>query len=148
LFGDLLATRGDAGARESYDTVRFIERLGDIQASTFDRQLLRFELDHGGASDDVLARARASEAGRPDSSGHDTVGWALYRLGRYDQAAASIEAARALGADDARLRFHDGAIRLARGDVGGGVSMLRSALALGPALDPIERAEASRLLGD
>jgi tetratricopeptide (TPR) repeat protein len=149
LLGDLLALRAptDPDAADAYDTVRFIERLGDLRAATYDRQLLRFELDHGGVFTDVLARATDSTAQRPDWSGHDTVAWALYRLGRYEEAAASIAAARTLGADDARLRFHDGAIRMARGDAADGARLLRSALDLGPALELIERAEASRLLG-
>jgi len=149
LLGDLITTksRDDPEAAKAFDTIRFIEGLGDVQAVAFDRQLLRFELDHGGASEEVLRRAKASVAARPDWSGHDTVAWALYRLGRFDEAAASIASARTLGADDARLRFHEGAIRVARGDTGGGVGLLRSALDLGPALDPTERAEASRLVG-
>jgi tetratricopeptide (TPR) repeat protein len=146
LLGDLLRSSGDADAAQAFETVRFIERLGDVQATTYDRQLLRFELDHDGASVDLLARARTSLGAWPDWSGHDTVAWALYRLGRFEEAAASTAAARALGADDARLRFHEGAIQVARGD-SGGVALLRSALDLGPALDPVERAEASRLLG-
>jgi tetratricopeptide (TPR) repeat protein len=147
LLGDLLTSSGAPGADDAYDTVRFIERLGDIQSVTFDRQLLRFELDHGGASADLVSRARESVAARPDWSGHDTVAWALYRLGRFDEAADAITSARALGADDARLRFHDGAIRVARGDIETGQRLLGAALELGPALDPIERAEATSLLG-
>ena len=86
---------------------------------------------------------------RPDAdyTGHDTVAWALYRLGRFDEAAAEIKAAAADGAADARLLFHAGAIALARGDTSAGRKDLERALALGPALDPIERAEANRLLG-
>ena len=148
LLGDLQAASGDAsGSATAFDTVRFIERLGDLQSTTFDRQILRFELDHGGASDAVLARAESSLTTRPDWTGHDTVAWALYRLGRFDEAATEIGKARALGDDDARLRYHDGAIRLAAGDRAGGEAALRAALALGPALDPIERTEAQRLLG-
>jgi tetratricopeptide (TPR) repeat protein len=147
LLGDLLATSGTPGADETYDTIRFIERLGDLQAVTYDRQVLGFELDHGGASSDLLTRARASLAERPDWSAHDIVAWALYRLGRFDEAAEEIAAARALGADGARLRFHEGAIAIARGDRTAGAVLLRSALDLGPALDPIERVEATRLLG-
>ena len=147
LLGDLQTRAGDPAASDAYDTVRFIERLGDIQTTTFDRQLVRFELDHGGATETVLARARASLTVRPDGTGHDTVAWALYRLGRFDEAAAEIAAARALGADDARLRFHDGAIAVARGDRVTGLGLLRGALDAGPALDPIERAEVQRLLG-
>jgi tetratricopeptide (TPR) repeat protein len=146
ILGDLLATTGDAaGARASFKTVRFIEQLGSIQGAVYDRQLLRFELDHDGATAEVLAAAQKSLASRPDSTGHDVVAWAFYRLGRYDAAAAEIRAARAYGADDARLRFHDGAIALARGDRTRGRSLLEGSLANGPALDPIERAEASRL---
>src|SRR5262245_51284879 len=86
LLGDLQQVKGQTAASESFDTVRFIERLGDIQSTTFDRQLLRFELDHGGVTDALLTRARASLADRPDWTGHDTVAWALYRLGRFDEA--------------------------------------------------------------
>lgn len=147
LLGDLLEQQDPGDGSEAFETVRFIGRLGDIQAATFDRQLLRFELDHGDATEAILASARDSLTERPDWAGHDTVAWALYRLGQFDAAAASIAAARALGADEARLRFHEGAIQLARGDVAAGARLIRSALDLGPALDPIERAEAKRLLG-
>jgi tetratricopeptide (TPR) repeat protein len=148
LLGDLLTDADDPGAADAYATVRFIEQLGDIRATTFDRQLLRFELDHGGATPALLEDARASLAARPDWTGHDTVAWALYRLGMFDEAAAEIEAARALGADNATLRFHEGAILLGQGAVAEGTRMLRVALDLGPALDPAERTEARRLLGD
>jgi tetratricopeptide (TPR) repeat protein len=147
LLGDLQQATGQGSAAEAFDTVRLIERLGDIQSTTFDRQILRFELDHGGATEALLARAETSLAGRPDWTGHDTVAWALYRLGRFAEAAKEIADARALGDDDARLQYHDGAIRVAKGDREGGTAMLRSALSRGPALDPIERAEAERLLG-
>lgn len=147
LLGDLLEQQEPGAGAKSFETVRFIERLGDIQAVAFDRLLLRFELDHGGATQALLERARESLAMRPDWSGHDTVAWALYRLGQFDAAAESIAAARALGADEARLRFHEGAILLARGDTDAGQRLLQSALDLGPALDPIEHAEAKRLLG-
>jgi tetratricopeptide (TPR) repeat protein len=147
LLGDVLTQAGQAGADKAFDTVRFIERLQDIQTTTYDRQLIRFELDHGGATDDVLARARASVQARPDWTGYDTLAWALYRVGRFQEAGAAIDSAHALGADNARLRFHDGAIQSASADPVGGRALLRSALDLGPALDPIERAEALRLLG-
>ena len=146
LLGDLLAGAGDPAGADAYATVRFIDQLGDVQADAFDRALIRFELDHGGATPALLDESRASLASRPDWTGHDTVAWALYRLGRYDEAAAEIAAARALGADDARLRFHDGAINLARGALADGNRLLQAALDLGPALDPRERAEAEQLL--
>ena len=150
LLGDLLVTAdpSSAEAAKAFDTVRFIEQLGDVQASTFDRQLLRFDVDHGGADHALLARIRASVETRPDAAGHDLLAWTLYRLGRYSEAATSIADARALGADDARLRFHDGAIRLAQGDQVAGRRLLEEAAGAGPALDPIERAEVEDLLAN
>ena len=88
LLGDLQAATGDAtAASRQFETVRFIERLGEIASTVYDRSLSRFELDHGSASEALLAKAQASLAARPDTSGHDTVAWALYRLGRFDAAA-------------------------------------------------------------
>ena len=147
LLGDLMTLTGDAaGATTQFATVRFIEKLGEIQSTVYDRVLLRFDVDHGGATDAVLAKARASLAARPDTTGHDAVAWTLYRLGRVDEASAEIALAAADGAADARLTFHVGAIALARGETAMGRSDLQRALALGPALDPNERAEAQRLL--
>jgi tetratricopeptide (TPR) repeat protein len=147
LLGDLQVANGDAAAASPhFDTVRFVEKLGEIGSTVFDRALIRFELDHGGVAEVVLAKARASIAARPDGAGHDTVAWALYRLGRFEEASSEIKAASADGASDARLAFHAGAIALARGDMAGGRAALQRALALGPAIDPVERAEAERLL--
>lgn len=147
LLGDLQQGNGDpTAAAKQYRTVRFIEQLGSIQGAVYDRQLLRFELDHGTASNATLVAAQASLASRPDSTGHDLVAWALYRIGRYDDAAREIAAARSYGADDARLRYHDGAIALARGNRTEAVALLTGAVEAGPALDPVERADAIRLL--
>ena len=147
LLGDLLAGSGDAaGAAKQFATVRFIEKLGQIQSTVYDRVILRFELDHGGASEALLAQAQASLAARPDHTGYDTVAWALYRLGRYDEAAIHIASAAANGTADARVLFHQGAIEVAQGKMDAGRSDIQRALALGPALDPNERAEAQRLV--
>ena len=147
LLGDLLAARGaTAEADDQFATVRLTGQLSALAGSVYDRQLIGFELDHGGATEATLAAARASLAARPDYAGHDLVAWALHRLGRDDAAAAEADAARATGIVDARVLFHAGAIALARGDVAGGRALLRQALALGPALDPAARAEAASLL--
>jgi tetratricopeptide (TPR) repeat protein len=147
LLGDLLAGSGDAaGAAKQFATVRFIEKLGEIQSTVYDRVILRFELDHGGATDALLTQALASLRARPDYTGYDTVAWALYRLGRYDEAATQIASATANGAADARVIFHRGAIEVAQGKTAAGRADLQRALVLGPALDSNERVEAQRLL--
>jgi tetratricopeptide (TPR) repeat protein len=149
LLGDLLAARGDeAAARSQYDIVRLSAQLSDLAGTVYDRQLIAFELDHGGASEALLEAARTSSAARPDAAGLDLVAWALHRLGRDDEAAAASDLARATGIVDARVTFHAGAIAVGRGDTARGRALLGEALALGPALDPAERAEAERLLAD
>lgn len=147
LLGDLRALGGDTvAAGRHYSTVRLAGTLGALSGAVYDRQLDLFELDHGGATDSVLADAQAALALREDPAGHDIVAWALYRLGRYDEAARASDAARAGGIVDARVLYHAGAIAIGRGDAAGGRALLREALALGPALDPLERQVAGALL--
>jgi tetratricopeptide (TPR) repeat protein len=147
LLGDIRALGGDANAAEDlYATVRLTATLSELAGSVYDRQLIAFELDHGGATNDVLAAARSSLADRPDAAGHDLVAWALHRLGRHDQAATETDRALSAGIMDARIEFHAGAIAIARGEPAEGRDLLATALGKGPALDPLERAEAQRLL--
>jgi tetratricopeptide (TPR) repeat protein len=148
LLGDLEMTLGrSADASRQFQTVRFIEQLGAIQATVFDRILIRFDLDHGSVSEATLTKARASLEVQPDAAGHDTVAWTLYRLGRTSEAAAEIAAAGGTNSADVRIVLHAGAIALAQGHTEAGRTALQHALKLGAALDPIERAEAQRLLG-
>ncbi len=148
LLGDLAAQASDAPeADRQYATVRAIRRLSDLAGTVYDRQLILFELDHGGASDELLDHAKAALAARPDAYGHDVVAWGLYRLGRLDAASVEIAAALGTGSRDPRLVAHAGAIALARGDTTAGRQLLRQALASGPGLDPLQVAEVRRLLG-
>jgi Flp pilus assembly protein TadD len=159
LLGDLLAARAavttrsaaerDAdrvAAETAFGTVRLARTLSALAGSVYDRQLILFDLDHGAASATVLEAARAALLARPDAAGHDTLAWALHRLGLEDEAWTASQAARATGAADARTTFHAGAIAVARGDRETARRLLARALALGPALDPAERAEAETLL--
>ena len=138
-----LAATGDAtGAAKQFATVGFIEKLGEIQSTVYDRVILRFELDHGGATDALLAQARASLAARArlHRLRHGRVGAlpprTLRRGGRRDHVGA------ANGAADARLHLPPRGHRGRAGHADAGRADLQRALALGPALDPNERAEA------
>jgi tetratricopeptide (TPR) repeat protein len=149
LLADLLARTDDAtGAARATDTVHAIEHLGGTAATLFDRQILLFDLDHGGATAASLDRAKAAAAIRPDAAGLDVVAWAAYRLGDLETAGARSGEAMATGTIDARILYHAGAIAIARGDPAGGRALVRRALELGPALDPLDRASALVLAGD
>ncbi|MGB1557782.1 MAG: tetratricopeptide repeat protein [Oceanococcaceae bacterium] len=55
---------------------------------------------------------------RPDHSGlHETMSSALYLSGRYDEASHHLELARVLGAPAARIRYHEGLLLEAQGQV-------------------------------
>jgi tetratricopeptide (TPR) repeat protein len=147
LIGDLQAALGHAAAAtEAYDAVRRTATLSGLAATVFDRELILFDLDHGEGSTDLLDRAQAAAASRPDAYGRDVVAWAFHRLGREIEAWAASQTARASGIVDARLLYHAGAIAIGRGDPGGQL-LLAQALDLGPALDPAERTAALALLG-
>ncbi len=147
LLGDIEALRGNAAAAEDmYATVRLTGALSKLAGSVYDRSLIAFELDHGGANEAVLASARRSLAERPDAAGHDLVAWALHRLGRHDEASTEIARAVATGIVDARIQFHAGAIAIANGQASEGRDLVNAALSRGPALDPLERAEAELML--
>jgi tetratricopeptide (TPR) repeat protein len=160
ILGDLLALRADdpgrtsgeraadlAAAGAAHGTVRLTRTLSALAGAVYDRQLLLFDLDHGGASTATLDSARAALLDRPDATGHDLVAWALHRLGRDREAWSESRAARAAGAADARTLFHAGAIAAAVGDASAR-ELLGRALRLGPALDPAERVEAGAILSE
>ena len=148
LAGDLRSMLGDQrGAERAYGTVRLTGDLAAVAGEVFDRQLVLFELDHGGATPARLRELQAALAERSDAAGHDLVAWAAYRLDRLDLARAESDAALASGIRDARLLYHAGAIAIANGDAQEGRTLLEEALALGAALDPHDTAEARLLLG-
>jgi tetratricopeptide (TPR) repeat protein len=147
LLGDLLAQMGRSNeASVEYATVRTIAQLSSLAGTVYDRQLILFELDHGGATQALLAHAEAALDQRPDIFGWDVVAWARYRLGDLNGAQQAMAHALGTGSADARLLFHAGAIRLALDDREGAGRLLGNALALGPALDPAQRIEARGLL--
>lgn len=147
LLSDLLARTGDpTGASRAANTVHVIEQLGGTSAALFDRQILGFDLDHGDATTAVRDRAVAAAAIRPDAAGLDVVAWAAYRLGDLKTARAESAKALASGTADARILYHAGAIAIASGDAVAGRTLIKRALDLGPALDPLDRHDAEELI--
>src|SRR5205814_501148 len=137
-LGDLYAISGDPGrATNAYDTVEAGAALSPSNARLYDRQLASFYLDHDRQLDRALAIAEVALGQRPDSYGYDIYGWALYKAGRYDEAAVASDRALATGTPDARFHYHAGYIALARGDAPRAKAELGRALAIGPAFDPL-----------
>ncbi len=142
-LGDLYTIRGDAArAARAYDTVEVIASLGTLSQRLYDRQFALFYLDHDRNVDRALAIAEASLTQRPDVYGYDIYAWALYKAGRYAEAAKASDRSLALGTPDARFHYHAGFIALALGETGRGEAELARALSTSPAFDPLLAARA------
>jgi tetratricopeptide (TPR) repeat protein len=63
---------------------------------------------------------------------YDALGWALYRAGRFPEAAAAAKRALAAGTQDAHLLYHAGMIESRAGNAQRGAELLRQALAVNP----------------
>ncbi len=118
-------------AAEQYDLVRAIQQLNAAAGMDTDLEMALFEADHGDPTT-ALAMAEAAYARRPTVYAEDTLAWANYRLGRYDEAQRLSDRALRLGTQDATLFYHAGMIAAARGDTATAVAHLRHALDLNP----------------
>jgi Flp pilus assembly protein TadD len=107
-----------------------------------------FLASRGRALDEALRVLEAEHRARPGLAVEDAYAWALHRAGREGEARAAIDRALAHGTPDPRFLFHAGAIHLAQGDREGGTALVRRALALNPAFEPLAAAEARALLVD
>ncbi len=96
--------------------------------------------------DEAIALARKELSGRKDLYTQDALAWALYRKGDVKGAQEAIEAATALGTQDAQLLFHKGAILIAAGQTAPGRALIQKALKLNPNFHPEASVEAQALL--
>jgi Tfp pilus assembly protein PilF len=137
-LGDLYALQGDAArTARAYDTVEVSATLAALNQRLYDRQFALFYLDHDRNLEQALAIAEASLAQRPDVYGYDIYAWALYKAGRYEEAATASDRALALGTPDPRLHYHAGFIALARGETARARLELGRSLGIGPSFDPL-----------
>lgn len=139
FLGDLYTLAGDtAVAQAQYDTVSFIQELEASQQVLYNRQMALFFANHNIELEQALAYAERELTARKDIYAYDTLAWVLYRLGRFDEAAAASERALALGTQDAQLFYHAGLIAAARGDEERAAADLNHALDINPHFDLIQ----------
>lgn len=93
----------------------------------------------------AIAVAEADLVDRQDAGAYDTLAWALYRAGKYDEASEAIRAALDGGTADARIKFHGAAIADAVGDGAVARRLLAEALERNPRFHPTEADEAAEL---
>ena len=115
-LGEALAR--DRQTEEAAAVFARFEAAARAESASWDnanRELIRYYADHAGRPADALALARFENARRQDVWTLDAHAWALYRMGRFNEADAIVSRALATGVRDAGLQYHAGMIALRRG---------------------------------
>ena len=142
-LGDAYALAGRrADAQVQYDTVELIGKLAAINKTVYNRELALFYADHNVHLDEALKLAQAEIEVRKDVNGYDALAWALYRNGRYEEAATAIGQALSLGTQEAAFHYHAGLIYKALGRNAEALSSLETALQINPRFSLIHSDEA------
>lgn len=130
LLGDAHAALGHSeSARRYYDAV---EAAAAANPEPFNRQWTQFRLDHDRHLPETLALLRDEIRVRQDMLGYDMLAWALYKVGRFDEARLAISQALRMGTRDAAVLFHAGLIEKAVGNDEAARRHLREALRVNP----------------
>jgi len=132
-LGDLYARTGDeANARKQYALVEYIGLLGHINQVLHNRDLAIFYADHDVKLDEAVDLARKELEVRHDVYTWDALSWALYKNGRFTEAAKASENAMRFGTRDALILFHAGMIAQGLGNREQARTELNEALKINP----------------
>ena len=132
--GDLCHALGDAtGAEQYYRMSEQIERAGWGNGVPQPQALARLLADRGRSLSEAVKLAEEAAAARRDIFTMDTLAWAYFKAGRFDDARSASEQALRTGSKDSRILYHAAEIRAAAGDTG----IARELLSQIPAPDAI-----------
>lgn len=124
-------------ARRQYELVEVIQQLNAAAGMNVDLELALFNASHGADLAAAVKQARAAYAQRPTLYAADTLAWALYHHGDYEEAWRYSQEALRLGTQDALLHFHAGMIAQRRGDAAGARTHMQTALQINPHFSPL-----------
>ena len=132
--GDLFQALGDAtGAEQYYRMSEQIERAGWGNGVPQPQALARMLADRGRNLSEAVKLAEDAAATRRDIFTMDTLAWAYFKAGRFEDARRASEQALRTGSKDTRILYHAAEIRAAAGDSG----VARELLSQIPAPDAI-----------
>jgi tetratricopeptide (TPR) repeat protein len=126
-------------ANGSYELVRAMQKLYVQNGVNVDLELALFEANHGNPSA-AVALAQRAYAGQPNVKAADALGWAMYKAGNLDQAAAYSAEALRLGSVYPSFEFHAGMIALAQNRFSDAQMHLGRAAAATGTLSPLDLA--------
>jgi tetratricopeptide (TPR) repeat protein len=135
-------------AQQQYDLVEYIGHLGKLNQVLANRELALFYADQGIKLPEALELAQKEFEIRHDIYTWDALAWALYRNGRFQEAAEAIHKALALHTHDSQLLFHAGMIYHSLGKDSEAEDFLSHALKTNPHFHVFYAEVASRTLED
>lgn len=133
-------------AEHLYALVEYVGQLTPLNRTVYNRDLAYFYADHDRHLDQAVALGEREAALRHDIYTLDTLAWAYFKTGRYDDAAQMIGQALALGTRDASLFYHAGMIAWKRGDRSEAAHDLALALHINPYFHVLHADTARRIL--
>ncbi len=143
-----LTGRHDEAGR-LYEEVESVVNRSPTTRLMYNRHLAVFYADSDWKVDQALVLAEKDLDLRQDIHTYDTLAWALYKNGRFVEAAAASDRAVRFGTQEASLYFHRGLIYEALGEGREAIAMLEKALAINPHFNlpqvPIARETLARL---
>jgi tetratricopeptide (TPR) repeat protein len=132
-LGDLYAKSGNqAEAAKQYQVVEYIGLLGHINQVLHNRDLALFYADHDIKLAEALELANKEFEVRHDIYTWDALAWALYKNGKYAEAAKASQRSLQFGTRDSLLLYHAGVIAEAVGRKEQARVSLRAALEINP----------------
>jgi tetratricopeptide (TPR) repeat protein len=139
LIGDYYLLQGDhTAAAHYYEMVDQVAQSQPAGLTPFDRHLMLYNLNHDLHLADTLALAEAELKIRQDVYGYDMLAWALYKNGRFTEAATMIEKALRQGTQEPFFLYHAGMIHAANGNIQQATLLLTEALTLNPYFDLLQ----------
>lgn len=145
-FGQFLEGAGRTAEAEAwYERARAQIVRDEANGVQPDAGLIFFEADHGDPGL-ALAQAEAAVAERPFFELHEAHGWALYRNGHFDEAAAALDKAAEIGIRDPELFVRSAVVQQALGNPDQAASELATARSLDPIAVPYLTADDRRIL--
>lgn len=126
--GDDYEAAGEhAQAAQAYALVDVITRLYRASGVNVDVENALYAADHHPTAA-AVDEARRALRDRGGVTGHDTLAWALYGVGRFKEAKAEIDRVLAVGDNDPLFRFHAAEIYAALGDRAAATAQLDAVL--------------------
>lgn len=137
-LGELYEATGQPeAARQQYDLVGVIQQLNAAAGMNVDLEMALFAASHGHDAAAAVQQARSAYAERPTIYAADTLAWALYQQGEYQEAWQFSQEALRLNTKDALLHFHAGMIADKLGDTAAAQTHLQTTLAINPHFSPL-----------